>query len=310
MHTSFILHPAQPFRLDYTVWALRRRSKNIIDQWNNKRYTRLFNIENELIKVTVEKKNKKEILVSTHKKISQKIKIELIQLLEMMLGLNKNLQSFYRIAQHDPHLAQLALQFKGLKPPRFPSIFETLVNAISCQQLSLDVGLQIQNRFAQYVGRKMSDHDGTFYAFPAPEDVANCSVGELNKLGFSKNKCKTLIDLSSRIIADENLFDQLENKNNDEIVKFLCQFKGLGRWSAEYVLLRGLGKIDMFPGDDAGASKNLQLLLHFENKLDYQQISKITKKWYPYAGFIYFHLLLQKLNNNGLLRDEINEKRI
>ncbi|MEO8401238.1 MAG: DNA-3-methyladenine glycosylase 2 family protein [Gammaproteobacteria bacterium] len=303
MTTSFLLYPALPFRLDYTVWALRRRSKNIIDQWDGKRYTRLFFIENQLIKVSVEQKNKEEILVSTNKKINQKTKIKLTRLLEIMFGLNRKLQGFYRIAKQDTHLAPLMAQFKGLKPPRFPTIFEALVNAISCQQLSLDAGLQIQNRFAQHVGKKMSDTEGTFYAFPIPQDVAECSVTELKKLGFSTNKCKTLIDLASRIVADETLFDNLENISNDDIVKFLCQFNGIGRWSAEYVLLRGLGKIEMFPGDDVGASKNLQLLLHYKNKLDYQQISVITKKWYPYAGFIYFHLLLQKLNNKGLLNN-------
>ncbi|AOW51427.1 hypothetical protein BE845_13070 [Legionella pneumophila subsp. pneumophila] len=120
-------------------------------------------------------------------------------------------------------------------------------------------------------------------------------------MGFSTNKCRTLIELSSRIITDETMFFNLEEKTNNEIVKFLCQLKGIGRWSAEYVLLRGLGKIDMFPGEDVGASKKLQLLLHIQTKLDNEQISKITIKWYPYTGFIYFHLLLQKLNNKGLL---------
>ena len=120
-------------------------------------------------------------------------------------------------------------------------------------------------------------------------------------MGFSTNKCRTLIELSSRIITDETMFFNLEEKTNNEIVKFLCQIKGIGRWSAEYVLLRGLGKIDMFPGEDVGASKKLQLLLQIQTKLDNEQISKITIKWYPYTGFIYFHLLLQKLNNKGLL---------
>lgn len=219
----------------------------------------------------------------------------------MMLGLNKKLRNFYRLAKHDPHLSPLILEFKGLKPPRFPSVFEALVNAISCQQLSLDAGLQIQNRLIQYVGKNISNDSGTLYAFPIPEDVANCSMPELKKLGYSRSKGKALIELSSRMMIDETLFDNLEAKTNDEIVKYLCQLKGIGRWSAEYVLLRGLGKIEIFPGDDVGASKNLQLLLHHKNKLNYNQISKITKKWYPYAGLIYFHLLLQKLKNKGLI---------
>ena len=301
MSTSFILHPVAPFRLDYTAWALRRRDKNIIDLWDGRRYIRLFFIENQLIKVSVEQKNENEISVLTDKIIDKKTKLKLVQTLENMLGLNRELQDFYRIASQDSHLAPLVVQFKGLKPPRFPSIFESLVNAISCQQLSLDAGLQIQNRFIQLAGRSLSDDEGTYYAFPIPQDVATCSVSELNKLGFSVNKCNTIIDLSSRISADENLFNNLINESNGDIVKFLCQFKGIGRWSTEYVLLRGLGKIEMFPGDDVGAKNNLQLLLNIKTKLDYQQISEITKKWYPYAGFIYFHLLLQKLSNKGFL---------
>jgi DNA-3-methyladenine glycosylase II len=300
MDTSFLLFPLQPFRLDYTVWALRRRSKNNVDLWRENRYTRLFFIENQLIKVDVEQKNEQEILVSTNQTISPKIKKELVRLLEKMFGLNCNLIDFYRIAEQDPHLAPIVRQFKGLKPPRFPSIFEALVNAISCQQLSLDAGLQVQNRFIQYVGKNIHNADETFYAFPIPKDVANCSILELKKLGYSTNKCETLIELSSRISSDETLFHHLEDKTNNEIVAFLCQFKGIGRWSAEYILLRGLGKIDMFPGDDVGASKNLQDLLQIKTKLDYKQISQITQKWYPYAGLIYFHLLLQKLKAKGL----------
>ncbi|MGM9454700.1 hypothetical protein ACTAZI_15350 [Legionella bozemanae] len=79
MDTSFLLFPLQPFRLDYTVWALRRRSKNNVDLWRENRYTRLFFIENQLIKVDVEQKNEQEILVSTNQTISPKIKKELIR---------------------------------------------------------------------------------------------------------------------------------------------------------------------------------------------------------------------------------------
>ncbi|WP_412758277.1 hypothetical protein [Legionella bozemanae] len=79
MDTSFLLFPLQPFRLDYTVWALHRRSKNNVDLWRENRYTRLFFIENQLIKVDVEQKNEQEILVSTNQTISPKIKKELIR---------------------------------------------------------------------------------------------------------------------------------------------------------------------------------------------------------------------------------------
>ncbi len=303
MVTSFVLHPVAPFRLDYTVWALRRRSKNIIDRWDGKQYSRLFVIDNEPIKVMVEQRNTlqdPEILVSTNIHINKVVQVKLIQLLETMLGLKCDLQDFYKITNQDAHLKSLARQFSGLKPPRFPSVFEALVNAISCQQISLDAGLQIQNRLVQYIDVKVNDKGDVIYAFPSPHDISNCSVPELKQLGYSAHKSETLIQLGMTIKENQLVFDHLESQPNNAIIHFLCQFKGIGRWSAEYVLLRGLGKLAIFPGDDVGAQKNLQQLLHLDSKPDYQKISKITAKWYPYAGLIYFHLLLHKLQEKGL----------
>lgn len=304
MTISFILKSVEPFRLDYTVWALRRRSKNIVDQWDGKNYIRLFNIDNSLIKVILEQKDisASNILVTTNKKVTKKIQQYLSNKLHKMLGLDYNLKNFYALAKKDFHLNPLVNQFMGLKPPRFSSIFEALVNTISCQQISLDAGLQIQNRLIQYINLSLKEKNQLFYAFPRPIDIANCTVSNLKTLGYSTHKCETIIQLSSKIVENESIFDCLEDKPNEEIIKYLCQFKGIGRWSAEYVLLRGLGRIDIFPGDDVGARKNLQHLLDIDKKLDYENTSALVRKWHPYAGFIYFHLLLSKLRERQILK--------
>lgn len=88
---------------------------------------------------------------------------------------------------------------------------------------------------------------------------------------------------------------------NEEIVRHLTKLRGIGRWSAEYALLRGLGRLDIFPGDDVGARNNLQKLLHLQNKPDYEGMSKLTSQWHPYEGLVYFHLLLEKLRQKGFI---------
>lgn len=300
MSSTFILHPIIPFRLDYTVFALRRRSKNNVDLWDGKRYMRLLLIDNELIKVVIEQKNESQIGVTLNKNLNHVVQDKLSLQLEKLLGLKHDLQGFYQLAKKDPSLNPLMNQFLGLKPPRFPSIFEALVNAISCQQISLDAGLKIQNRLTESFGKKLFEEDHVMYAFPSPYEIANCSISELKKIGYSTNKSETLIRLASMII-EEVEFDRLENKSNNEAIRFLCHLKGIGRWSAEYVLLRGLGRIDIFPGDDIGAQNNLYRLLHLDSKPDYKKISEITAQWHPYAGLVYFHLLLQKLNEKGAI---------
>lgn len=57
----------------------------------------------------------------------------------------------------------------------------------------------------------------------------------------------------------------------------------------------------MFPGDDVGAQKNFQTLFGLDERPGYEKIKKMTARWQPYAGFVYFHFLLDKLNAKGVL---------
>ena len=88
---------------------------------------------------------------------------------------------------------------------------------------------------------------------------------------------------------------------DDEAVNRLCELRGVGRWTAEYVLLRGLGRTHIFPGDDVGACNNLQRWLRLTKPLDYQAVRRILSRWDDYAGLVYFHLLLDRLGEAGYL---------
>ncbi len=106
---------------------------------------------------------------------------------------------------------------------------------------------------------------------------------------------------ATALVKNQRDFSQLEAMNDEEASRYLSSIRGAGRWTAEYVLLRGLGRLAIFPGDDVGAQKNLQQLLHLEEKPTYEKVKEVTSSWQPYAGFIYFHLLLEKLYRQGIL---------
>src|SRR5690606_20988722 len=67
------------------------------------------------------------------------------------------------------------------------------------------------------------------------------------------------------------------------------------------VLLRGLGRLTMFPGDDVGARTNLARCMKRRKPLDYDRVRQLARRWQPYAGFLYFHVLLQSLAEAGQL---------
>lgn len=298
---NFDLTLSLPFRLDLTVWTLRRRAKNRIDKWENETYSRIFVTDNKIISCqVVQIENSLKVKLNCIKPINNS-RLIIEKYLRQMLGLERNIKEFYLLSRNNNHLEFLAKSFVGMKPPRFPTIFEALVNAISCQQVTLDLGILLLNRISEKFGLKF-EYEGEFqYAFPRPVDFKNVSEEEIKKLGYSYQKSRAIKELALVYNTYEKQFSDLENKSNEEIVEFLSSLRGIGRWSSEYVLLRGLGRLDVFPGDDVGAQKNLQQLLNLSKRPDYDEIKILTEKWQPYAGLVYFHLLLEKLQDKNLL---------
>ena len=97
--------------------------------------------------------------------------------LHRLLGLSVDLSAFAAMADADPILGPLAERMRGLKPPRFPTVFEALVNGVACQQLSLTVGIHLLNRLTAAHGRPASDDPAGARAFPDPEQLARPRAG-------------------------------------------------------------------------------------------------------------------------------------
>ena len=222
--------------------------------------------------------------------------------MEKILGLRVDLAPFYRMASHDAKLLLLVEKFRGVKPPRFPTIFETLANAFACQQLSLEVGLGMLSRLACACGLSLKQEGETSYAFPRPEDLLELVPGAIRELGFSDNKTRAFLELANNIVSGRIELDSLEKMDNEAVVASLLELRGVGRWTAEYVLLRGLKPLNVFPGDDVGARNRLAKWLQRKGPLDYDGIARVTRNWEPYAGMVYFHMLLEGLSEAGELK--------
>ena len=110
-----------------------------------------------------------------------------------------------------------------------------------------------------------------------------------------------MIELARSIVEGRLDLEYFADLPDDEAVKRLCELRGVGRWTAEYVLLRGLGRTHVFPGDDVGARNNLRRWLGITKPLDYESIREQLSPFGQYAGLVYFHLLLDRLSEDGEL---------
>jgi len=301
---ELLIEPRAPFRLDLTAWALRRRSHNAIDRWHGSTYERVVAIEGGPIALTVTQDDplgtpKLSVLV-TGRAIDHGAEEIARRALERLLGLTVDLSAFAAVAEPDPLLGPLAARMRGLKPPRFPTVFEALVNGVACQQLSLAVGIHLLNRLTAAHGRPVAqDPDGP-RAFPDPDQLARLQPDELKPHGFSLTKARTIVE-TARAIADGDLdLEALQQLDDPAAIERLTRRRGIGRWTAEYVLLRGLGRLNIFPGDDVGAHNKLRRFFDIDTPLDYDSVKQLVARWQPYSGMVYFHLLLESLSEPGL----------
>ena len=179
-------------------------------------------------------------------------------------------------------------------------MFECVANAIACQQLTLTVGITLLNRLAESHGPPGPSRAGD-HAFPDPGDLAGEDPAALRELGFSTRKASALIEVARRIAGGALDLETLRDADNDAASLALQQLGGVGRWSAEYALLRGLGRLEVFPGDDVGARNNLVRRLGLASPLDYEGVRDAVARWAPFAGLAYFHLLAERIEDAGWL---------
>lgn len=305
---AFLLRPLPPFRLDLTVWTLRRRPENILDRWDGQIYRRALSLETKSGRHTVEiavqqigppPHPRLRVKLETPHSIAE-IQSSVRSKLDRMLGLNIDLRDFYSFAAKHKQFRALIAGFTGFKPPRYPTVFEALLNAISCQQVSLNVGIMLLNRLVQNFGHAASANTAA-RACPSPADLATLSTGALRALGYSQNKERAILELSRAVASGELDLESLRTLSDADALEKLLSIRGIGRWSAEYALLRGMGRLNIFPGDDVGGWNNLRKHLRLRSRPDYDKTRKLLAPWKKYAGLLYFHFLLDGLRARAVL---------
>lgn len=302
--TTLSFRPLPPFRLDLTAWALRRRPQNLIDRWDGAAYHRAIVVNDSAFEISVTEtgKHRGPLGISVEgREPDRDMKRVIKWKMENALGAHADLHDFYRTAARDPKLGPLVDRFRGMKPPRFFSVFEGLINGIACQQLSLSLGIQLLNRLAKNFGLAAGRADSLSYAFPRPQDLAGVEPEAIRKLGFNFQKARAMID-ASRIIMEGRLdLEALQSANDDEALHSLMELRGVGRWTAQLTMLRGMGRWHIFPVDDLGARNGLARWLGLRKPLDAVRAQRLVARWQPYGGLIYFHMLMHGLDAAGYL---------
>jgi DNA-3-methyladenine glycosylase II len=283
------LTPTPPYSLTLTAVRFARFKDEIVDRVQNNSYQRLLAVGGQLALATVtDGGTTTKPLLHVELQGPRKTDLdrpEFVAQLRHILCTELDLKPFYRLARKDNLLAPIVSSFRGLKLPASPTVFESLVMAVLSQQVNLTFAYSIKKELVETFGKKWSANGETYQAFPRPERFAAETEGNFLRFRLSRAKAGTLVRLGQAFASGALKEDELAALPDEGVVERLIQIKGIGRWSAEIALLRGLARADAFPGGDLGVVKYVaQGLLGKAEKATEADMRAFAERWRPYRG--------------------------
>ncbi len=208
-----------------------------------------------------------------------------------ILGVDQELEPFYRMAMNDSAMGPLALNLRGLHVPHTASVYEALVLAILGQQISSHVARMVRTLLVETYGPSAEVSGVRYYSFPRPEVIVAAGLKGLRAIKFSARKCEYIVDIAARVASGELDLEGLHYQPDEEVVHRLVGIRGVGLWTAQWLLIRALGRTDGFPHGDLALRRLLGILVNGDFPLSPEAVLQYSRPWSPFRSYITTYLL-------------------
>ena len=198
------------------------------------------------------------------------------------------------LSVRDPLLGDAISKIGPIHRTIIPDLFEALVNSIIGQQISTKAQATIWQRFKDTFGSV------------TPSTILNCDPTELQKLGISLRKVDYIQSAAKAIVSKKLNIDGFSAKSDEEIIHDLCLLKGVGRWTAEMLLIFSLQRQDVLSCGDLAIQRGIRMLHKIPN-LSKQKFGEFRTLYSPYGSVA--SLYLWAISNGGIegMQDSASE---
>lgn len=207
---------------------------------------------------------------------------------EDWFDLTTDLRGFYAMAETDPVLGKVVQQYYGLRVIGVPDLFEALVWAVMGQQINLTFAYTLKKRFVENYGESLVYEDEQYWAFPSAETIAALDVADLRALQLTGRKAEYILGIASAMATGDLEKERLLQEADME--RALLGIRGIGAWSANYVMMKCLHSQSAFPLADVGLHNALKAQLEIDRKPTLAEISELAKNWEGWQAYATFYL--------------------
>lgn len=205
-------------------------------------------------------------------------------LLSWLLGCDQELRPFYDAAADDPVLSEVVGQFYGYRNTRTASVFEALVQAVMGQQIATAVARVVRNLMVQHYGVRADIAGAEHYAFPRAAALAAAEVADLRQLKLSVRKSEYIRGIAQAALDAPDGFEDLHGLPDDEVIRQLTALRGVGNWTAQWILVRALARPDGFPVGDLALRRTVAALYFDGAEISDAELLEFSGRWSPWRS--------------------------
>ena len=293
------IQPETPFNFDLSAKIFSNGDPQI-QKYENGTYWQVIRLNDKLVLVTVTSSGSVEVPeltvdVKPDKNLDTADGDVVKQIVTSIFNLNFNLRDFYEDMKGDKLISRLTIQLRGLNSTRTPTFFEAIVSSIIEQQISLKAAKSIETHMTKTFGDSLELNNITYYAFPTPQTLSNLEKDDLRGVGLSFRKAEYVIGLSKNIVNNELDLEALKPMDTDEIIGELLNIRGIGMWTAEFSVIKGLHRLVVVPTEDIGLRRIISRYYNNGDPVSSDEITEIASTWGKWSGLAIFYLVIADL---------------
>lgn len=290
------LKPESPFNFDLSA-KIYSNGDPQIQKYEGGLYWQVIKLNNKLVLIKLRsvgnvKSPELSLKLATDKNLSKEDILKSKEIVSKIFNLDFKLKHFYEDMNNDELMKKLIKKLWGLNSPTTQTFFEAMVISIIEQQISLKAAHNITNRMIKKFGDKLKIENQTYYGFPTPETFIKIDKEDLRRCGLSFRKSEYVIGFSECIVNNKIILDKFNDMETSDIIQELIKIRGIGFWTAELSVLRGMHRLDALPSDDVGIRRVVSHYYNNDQPISSDELGIIANLWGKWGGLAAFYLII------------------
>lgn len=211
------------------------------------------------------------------------------RLVTRMLGLDD--PGPVRVRGLPASVRRLARAHRGLSLPGHGSLFEALVQTVLGQQIHAKVANRHRAAFIYAFGIRYDYRGHGYWAYPTPQRLTGIRVPKIRALGISTAKARAILAIADSLRAGRLSENALARMSAEDAIAAMSALPGIGRWTSEWVLLRGFRRFDIVPAGDLAIRKAVAWSLGRTRLLSEREVRTAVRTWVPHGGLVTYRAL-------------------